>query len=201
MESKTVYFENPGVANTEEVLRIARQRAEELGIKTILVGSTTGATAVKAIEALKGFRVIVITHSTGLKEPNTQEFTEDNRKIVESKGVRMLTATHPFGGISRAMRQASIPETTVTYSIGDIVSSTLRTFGQGTKVACEIAVIAADGGLVRTDEDVISIAGTGSGTGGRGSDTALVVQPACAEHYFKLQVKEIICKPRNPHRY
>jgi hypothetical protein len=201
MEAKTVYFENPGVGNTEEVLRIARQRAEELGIKTILVGSTTGATAVKAIEALKGFRVIVITHSTGFKEPNTQEFAEDNRKIVESKGVRMQTATHPFGGISRAMRQKSIPEAPTTYVIGDIVASTLRTFGQGTKVACEIAVIAADGGLVRTDEDVISIAGTGSGTGGRGSDTALVVQPACAEHYFELQVKEIICKPRNPHRY
>jgi uncharacterized protein len=201
MESKTVYFENPGVGNTEEVLRIARQRAEELDIKTILVASTTGDTAVKAIEALKGFRVIVVTHSTGFKEPNTQEFTEHNRKIVAGKGVIMLTAAHAFGGLSRAMRQVSIPEAPTTYIIGDIVASTLRTFGQGTKVACEIAVMAADGGLVRTDEDVISIAGTGSGTGGRGADTALVVQPAYADRLFKLQIKEIICKPRNPHRY
>ncbi len=35
MELKATYFENPGKENTEEVLRIVRQRAEELGIKTI----------------------------------------------------------------------------------------------------------------------------------------------------------------------
>jgi len=67
---------------------------------------------------------------------------------------------------------------------------TLRTFGQGTKVAVEIAVMAADAGLVRTDEDVISMGGTASG-----ADTALVIQPACSADFFDLKVKEIICKP------
>ncbi|GAH60515.1 unnamed protein product, partial [marine sediment metagenome] len=37
MEGKTVYFAKPGTENTEEVLRIAKIRAEELGIKSILV--------------------------------------------------------------------------------------------------------------------------------------------------------------------
>ncbi|MBA7630041.1 hypothetical protein ES703_37549 [subsurface metagenome] len=45
MELKTVYFENPGRENTEAVLRIVKQRAEELGINTILVASTKGNTA------------------------------------------------------------------------------------------------------------------------------------------------------------
>ena len=31
IESKAVYFENPGAVNTDEVLRIAKQRAGELG--------------------------------------------------------------------------------------------------------------------------------------------------------------------------
>ena len=70
MEAKTVYFENPGSENTEEVLRIAQQRAEALGIKTILVASTKGDTAVRAMEVLKGFRVIVVSHVAGFHVPD-----------------------------------------------------------------------------------------------------------------------------------
>ncbi len=185
MELKTVYFENPGRENTEEVLRIARQRAEELGIKTILLASTTGETAVKAMEVLKGMRVIAVSHSAGFASPNTQRFTEENRKIVESKGGMILITTHVFAGLSRAMRQKFN-----TYVIGDIVASTLRVFGQGMKVVCEIAMMAADSGLVRTDEDVISIAGTAGG-----ADTAVVLQPVNSQNFFDLKVKEILCKP------
>jgi hypothetical protein len=58
-------------------------------------------------------------------------------------------------------------------------------------VAIELALMAADAGLVRTDEDVISIGGTG-----RGADSALLIQPANSFNFFDLKVKEIICKPR-----
>ncbi|MFH1928052.1 MAG: hypothetical protein ABIK79_07760 [Chloroflexota bacterium] len=54
-----------------------------------------------------------------------------------------------------------------------------------------MAPMAADAGLIRTDEEVIAIAGTG-----RGADTAVVLQPAHAQDFFNLRVKEIICKPR-----
>ena len=185
MELKTTYFENPGRENMEEVLRIARQRAEELGIRTILVASTVGGTAVRAMDVFQGLRVIVVTHNTGFREPNTQEFTEENRKIVESKGGVVFTTAHTFTGLSGAMRKKFN-----TYIIGDIVAHTLRTFGQGMKVVCEIAVMAADGGLVRTDEDVIAIGGTG-----RGADTAVVLRPANSSDFFDLKVKEILCKP------
>lgn len=196
MEGKIVYFENVGRENTEETLRLAKQRAEELGIKTVVVASTTGYTAAKAVEVFDGMRVIVVTHSAGFREPNTQEFTEENRKIVESKGGIILTTTHAFGGLSRSMRQSSIPGAPTTYVIGDIVANTLRIFGQGMKVVCEIAVMAADAGLVRTDEDVIVIAGTGApATAGRGADMAVVLRPAYVHLFFDLRVKEILCKP------
>jgi len=185
MELKTVYFENPGRENTEEVLRIARQRAEELGIKTILVASTRGDTAVKAMEAFTGFRVIVVSHSTGMGEPDTQEFTEENRQIVDSKGGIVLTTAHTFAGVSRAMRDKFN-----TYVIGEIIANTLRIFGQGLKVTCEITMMAADGGLVRTDEDVIVIAGSS-----RGADTAVVLRPVNSQRFFDLKIKEILCKP------
>ena len=72
----------------------------------------------------------------------------------------------------------------------EIIAYTLRIIGQGTKVAIELALMPADAGLVRTDEDVISLGGTGKGV-----DTALVVQPTNSFNFFDVKVKEIICKP------
>ena len=185
MELKTVYFENPGRENTDEALRIARHRAEELGIKSILVASTTGDTAVRAMDAFQGLRVIVVTHVTGFPAPDVQEFTEESRQTVESKGGIIVTAAHAFTGISRAMsNKYGAP------GPGYIISDTLRTFGQGMKVAFEIALMAADAGVVRTDEDVVSIGGTG-----RGADTAIVLSPVHTHNFFDLKVKEILCKP------
>jgi len=186
MESKTVYFDKPGSENTDEVLRIARQRADELGIKTVAVASTKGDTAVRATEVFKGLKVVCVTHSTGFREPDSQEFTEENRKIVEGKGGIVLITTHTFAGISRAVRNKFN-----TYIIGDIIASTLRIFGDGMKVACEIVMMAADAGLLRTDEEIIAIGGTG-----RGADTAVVLNPVNSQKFFDLRIKEVLCKPR-----
>jgi len=97
----------------------------------------------------------------------------------------VLTTAHTFTGIGGAMRKKFN-----MYLLGDIIANTLRTFGQGMKVVCEIALMAADAGLVRTDEDIIAIAGTG-----RGADTAVVLRPVNAMDFFDLKVKEILCKP------
>ena len=88
-------------------------------------------------------------------------------------------------GLSSAMRKQYN-----TYIIGDILANTLRIFGQGMKVVCEVAAMAADAGLVRTDEDIIVIAGTS-----RGADTAVVLRAANSQNFFALRVKEVLCKP------
>ena len=186
MELRTVYFENPGEENTDEVLRIARERAEEMGLKTIVIASVTGKTAVKAMEALKGLRVVIVTHCTGHVAPNKQEFSEEIRTAVESKGGMVLTVTPVFGGLSTAMRKKF-----KTHALGNIVSSTLCIFGDGMKEAIEIVVTAADAGLVRTDEAVISIGGTDGG-----ADTAIVCKPVNALDFWDLKIGEILCKPR-----
>lgn len=185
MELKTLYFEKPGSENTEAVLRLVRQRAKELGIKTVILASTGGDTAAKAMDVFQGLRVIVVTHVAGFREPDTQEFTEENRQIVDSKGGIIVTAAHSFAGLSRAMRTKHN-----MYFLGEIVADTLRIFGQGMKVTCEIALMAADAGVVRTDEDVISIAGSN-----RGADTAIVLTPVNTHKFFDIKVKEILCKP------
>ena len=185
IEGKIVYFSTPGPENTEDVFRIVRMRAGELGIRNIIVASTTGYTAVKAAEFFKGIRIVAVSHFTGFREPNIQEFSEENKRKVEGNGGVVLTATHAFSGLSRAMRKKFS-----MYLFEEVVANTLRIFGQGVKVACEITLMAADAGLARTDEDVIAIAGAG-----RGADTALVLRPVNSQDFFDLRVKEILCKP------
>ena len=185
MEERIVYFPNSGRENTEEVLGIVKRRAEELNIKSIIVASTSGNTAVRAVEVLEGIRVIAVSHATGMREPNFQEFVEENRQKFESNGGIVLTAIHAFSGLGGAMRKKFN-----MYLFPEVVASTLRIFGQGMKVACEITLMAADAGLVRTDEDVIVIAGSG-----RGADTALVLTPVNSNDFFDLKIKEILCKP------
>jgi hypothetical protein len=186
MEVKALYFEKPGRENTETTLKIAKKRAEELGIKTIVVASTVGDTAVRAMEVFKGFKIIVVTHVTGMRQPDDQEFSEENKKIVEAKGGIVLTTTHALGGLSKAMRKKYN-----TFVLGEVIADALRIFGQGIKVVCEMAAMAADSGLVRTDEDIIAIAGSG-----RGADTAVVMKPAHTHDFFDLKIREILCKPR-----
>lgn len=180
------YFVNPGPKNTESTLEAALERARMLKIKKILVSSCGGKTAFKALDLFgKEFSLIIVTHVTGFKEPDHQELPEKERKLLLAKGATVLTAQHAFGGVGRAFRNK-----TGTYQIDELIAYTLRTFGQGTKVAIEITLMAVDAGLVRTDEDVISIGGTASGV-----DTALLIKPAHTHNFFDLKVKEIICKP------
>ena len=73
MELSTTYFEKPGgKENTDKTLELAKARADALGIKTFVVASTTRATALKAVDAFKGYKVIIVTHGAGYREPNPQ---------------------------------------------------------------------------------------------------------------------------------
>lgn len=185
-EASIVYFDSIGPDNTEETLRLAKVRAEELGINKIVVASTTGDTGVKVAEEFKGYKVVVVSHTAGFAAPGAQELTPENKAKIEKLGAVIFTGAHAFGGISHAVRRAFS-----THILGDFMANTLRVFGQGMKVAIEISLMAADAGLISPDEEVIAIAGTA-----RGADTAIVLKPAHAHDAFSLRVKEIICKPR-----
>ncbi|MGC8837963.1 MAG: pyruvate kinase alpha/beta domain-containing protein [Anaerolineae bacterium] len=191
MSEQTVpclYFDRPGPANTAATLRVALERARALGLRTALVASTSGATGAEAARlfAGSGIRLVVVSHSHGFREPNTQEFLPEHRQAIEAAGGTVLTCQHAFGGVNRAVRRKL-----GTYQLDEIIAYALRTFGEGLKVIAEIAVMAADAGLVRTDEEVVAVAGTG-----RGADTAAVVLPANAQDFFDLEIREILCKPR-----
>jgi hypothetical protein len=178
-------FKKKGKVNTKKTLDLALERAKELGIETFLVATTSGETGLVAAEMFKGKKVMVVTHSTGFSKPGVQE--ADASLIEKSKkaGAEILTATHAFGGVGRAIRRKL-----GTYQVDEVIAYTLRMFGQGTKVAVEMAVMAADAGLVSVEDDLIAIAGTGTG-----ADTAVVLRPAHAQDLFDVRIREIICWP------
>jgi len=187
MKIESIYFKKPGKENTGETLRIVKNHAEKLNIQTILIATNSGETAFMALDFMPERTIIAVTHSTGFSKENEQEMAPENRRQIESRGGKVLTCQHAFAGISRAVRFKFN-----TYEVDEIVANTLRLFGQGTKVAVEIVLMAADAGLIRTDEDVISVGGTG-----RGADTAAVIKPDNVSRFFDLKIRAVLCKPSN----
>jgi uncharacterized protein len=184
-----VYFSQAGPSNTARTLDLARARGEQLGTRQILVATTTGATGLQAARVFQGLDVIVVTHSAGFAAPGTQELTVENRAAIEAAGARILTCQHAFGGVGRAVRKKL-----GTYELDEIIAFTLRTFGQGVKVGAEMALMAADAGLVHPGEPVIAVAGSG-----RGADTAVLLDPTNAQTFFDLRFLELICMPSPGH--
>jgi hypothetical protein len=185
METFFTHFEEPGKINTQQTLEFAYNRGKKLGLNEVVIASTTGETAYKAMEIFKGFNITAVTYHCGFKEPFKKTMKDDVQKDLEAEGVRVIQATHALSGVERSIAK----KYTGSYPVL-IIADTLRLFGHGTKVAVEITVMAADAGAL-TGNDIIAIGGTA-----RGADTAIIVKPAHQSNFFDLRIKEIICKPR-----
>jgi len=186
----TVYFDAPGPANTEAVVEAALGRAASLGLKDIVVASNTGVSAKAVLAGLERFKsgalnLVVVTHHVGFHEPGQDEMDVAERAELAAAGAKLLTTTHLFGGVERAV----IRQFGGMYP-GGLIANTLRLFGEGTKVAVEVSVMALDAGLIPYGRDVVAIGGTG-----RGSDTALIIRPAHARSFFETRIVEVICRP------
>jgi hypothetical protein len=187
---KTLVFERGGKQNTDAALRIARQRAQALGIRQVVVASSHGYTARQAHArfAPDGVRVISVSicHSW---ESEGWVMSRETRAELEGLGVAVHTGVHALGdGVGSAFSSkhgGCAPE--------EIVRDTLYRFSQGMKVAVECALMAADAGLLDMDQEVIAIGGTGEG-----ADTVIVCRPAYARTFHQFEIREILAKPRVP---
>jgi hypothetical protein len=183
---KTVYFKERGKANTEETFRLAKERADQLGIRDIILASYTGYTALKALEFFQGYNLVVVAGVYGFREPNQDRLPPEVKAEIEAGGGKIVRAAHAFGTIGRAVNRRF-----GVIQIDEIVAHVLRLFSAGVKVGCECACMAVDAGLVRAGEEAVSIGGTGTG-----ADTAIVLRPSNTHTFFDTRVLEIICKPR-----
>lgn len=185
-EQRTVYFENRGKENTEKTLSLAKSRADDLGIRSIVVASYTGYTGALASEVFKGYNLVVSAGMMGFREPNQHRMAEKNREKIEANGGKVFYHLHAFGGLGRAVKQMFGP-----IQVDEIIAHTLRLFSQGVKVALEISCMACDAGLIESGRECVAIAGTGSG-----ADTAMVLLPSNTHRFFDTKVLEVVCKPR-----
>lgn len=188
MKKETVYFEKPGRDNTAKCLEIVADILKREGYGHIVVASTSGSTGLLFSDFFRdsGANLVVVTHSAGFKSPNTFEMPEETSLKIKENRARIFTGTilthsietslsSKFSGIYPAM----------------IIAQSLRRFGEGAKVCCEIVMMAADAGLVPEGEEVVAVAGTASG-----ADTVMVVKSAASKRFLELRVLEILAKPR-----
>lgn len=220
-------FRQPGFRNTMEVLKLVKEAAIINEIDTVIIASTSGETARKALEEFDFVgksdsrgqtrgdetrgdvtrgdedrntethdfelsntkrqikNLIVVSHVAGFESPDSAELTPEVRAELEAAGAIVVTAAHSLGGIGRAARIKF-----GTYGTDELIAHALRLFGEGTKVAIEVAMMAADAGAVSTQQRLISIGGSTSG-----ADAALIMQPANTHRFFDIRVDEILCKP------
>jgi hypothetical protein len=95
--------------------------------------------------------LILITHSHGFKEPNRQELSQESRDRILSTGAKIYTGTM----ITHSLETALAAKFSGVYPTL-LIAQTLRRFGEGVKVCCEIVMMAADAGLIHEGEEVIA---------------------------------------------
>jgi len=185
MNINITYFENTGAENTTKTLELAKNRALELNIKTIVLASTHGYTALEAAKTFKGHKIDLI--AVGISPTFSDvgwNMAYEEKLAIEQAGVKVLTTLHALAdGVAEGFYGEHTP--------GTVMAETLRCFCQGMKVAVEVAVMALEAGLVSEADEIIAIGGTGEGC-----DTAIVIKPAYARKVKDIRICEIICKPR-----
>lgn len=188
MQKTVSYFDKPGPANTEPCLEIVEDNIDKFDYKHVVVATTTGNTGLYFAENLKDkdINLVVVTHSYGFKEQNTIELPDEARAGILSTGAKIYTGTM----ITHSLETALAKKFSGVYPTL-LVAQSLRRFGEGSKVCCEMIMMAADAGLIPEGAEVITVAGTG-----HGADTVAVIKSAASKRFLELKVLEILAKPR-----
>ena len=137
MQRTIEYFDQKGPDNTDRTLELACQRAKEEGIGTVVLASTRGYTAGRALEICSGLNLI----SCGIQR---ERFPPDEIARFEETGKAIFSRE-------------------VGYTYPEGMRDAFRRFGQGTKVAVEVVVGAVQAGLVEVGERVIGVGGSSRG--------------------------------------
>lgn len=189
INKELMYFEKPGVENTDHVIDAVDKRLQEGDIKSVVVASSRGKTGLKfAKKMAKETNLVVVSSHPGRSKPGVWDFDPDIHKELEALGCTVVRQTHVLSGLDRSFSKkfSGVSRT-------ELLAECLRTlFGTGIKVAIECVIMAADGGVIPI-EKTISVGGTAAKGGG--ADCAIVSLPAHASNFFDFRVLEILAKP------
>lgn len=178
-----VYFEEGGPEHTDETIDIALRAAEELGIKKVVVASTTGNSGLKLAEKFKKteVKVIVVGHQFGYPTLGISRFEPENLEKLRTLGAEVYLGTDVLtSSVRRRQRLGPSPLSIITQAL----------IMAGVKVNVEIAVKACDAGLVSPGERVVSVAGSHEGL-----DTAVVIEANDSANIMDVRLRETIVMP------
>jgi hypothetical protein len=180
---ETVYFEEGGAEHTDVTLDLVYQATEELGIKKVVVASTSGDTGVKAAEKFSGtgVKVIVVGHQTGFPVPGKNQFKPENVEKIEVFGAEVNLGSDVLtNSIRQRQRLGHSPLSLITQAL-----ITMKV-----KVNVEIVAKAADAGQLAPGELCISVAGSHWG-----ADTAVVFEAQDSSDVLGIRPREVIAMP------
>ncbi|MGQ9507896.1 MAG: pyruvate kinase alpha/beta domain-containing protein [Thermodesulfobacteriota bacterium] len=185
-----LYFDRPGIENTESVIEIVYQRLKEGDIKSVVVASSTGKTGLKfAKKMAKETNLVIVSSHPGFTSPGVWKFDLAILKDLEAMGCHVVRQSHILSGLERSFTNKFSGA-----SHSEVLAESLRSlFGVGIKVAIECTIMAADSGAIPI-EKTIAVGGTTTSKGG-GADSALVVWPSHCNNFFDFRVLEILAKP------
>lgn len=209
-------FERPGPVNTDEVIRIMKEKAPN--VNHIVAASITGESAIKIAKGIPGKSVVCVTCPQGmywevdqmekdlfLDIPELRELrdewkekglrrvpmsiTEENTALLTKHNIPIVRGTIPFFGPSFSMRLHLHHVTSL-----DIMAKTLEMISTGTLVGMECVMMAVDAGIIPEGENVIACAGTE-----RGLDTAWIMRSCASGNIFHpskgFKFIELLAKP------
>ena len=184
----------------------AKERADQFGVKHILVATNTG-TSVRRADAIfgTGYRLYAVgnpasAHGRGLVLH--EGITEQTREVLEGMGISVVQADRTLFqrpdlsliGASWSEVQAGVSPEGRANALS-VAYSVLQWLGDGPRVCIEIALLAADAGVLPLDEDCLAIACPSSYCDL--PDAAVVLRPTRSEDVLsgELRIKNIFVCP------
>lgn len=164
------YFDEPGPQNTQNVIDAVVERLAQTGhaCEAVVVGSTSGLTALKFARALAQTRVVCVSEPPSYAEVEGRWPTIQDRYGQELKRLRaevVNTAPYVFHSyVGGEDADTQVPERTLREFL-------ISAFGNGFKVAVESILMATSVGAVKPYRPVIGVGGFH-----RGADTAIVAR-------------------------
>jgi len=158
-----------------------------LGIQHIVLASTKGNTA-RYFKGQKGIKIIAVTHAWGFKTKGENSLNAETRAELEAGGIVVYSAAHALSGAERGLSNVFKG----IYPV-QVIASTLKFFGAGTKVAVEVSTAALDAGLIPYGKPIIALGGSRGG-----ADTVLVLIPSYSASILETRIQRILAKPLSP---
>ena len=193
-KGNVIYFESPGFQNTDSVIEVTKERLKMKDVIAVIVPMTTGRTLEKFVNRLgEEAKIVSISEDEVMKACKRISYPDKGAlgKLIQN---RLGESSDNEVNLRR-----DIFDITFLPLSGDswkLIAETLYIFGQGMKVAIEIAVAAVEIEKIGASKKVISVGGTGEG-----ADTAVVLRTSAQKLSFagkpeeRLTIQEILAMP------